>query len=542
MNKRPATVILSILCASAALICRCTLNNLSGGGTEDVNTLVVMGMVLNPDNTPGARAQVMLIPADFDPLQDSRSAILIDTTNRAGEYRFTVQKSGLYTTQIVQTTSRTRAIVARVAVGGDTTVFPPAGLSKPGVLKILLPDSTTDGNGYLYVPGTTISAWLSETGSFTLLDSVPAGTLPSVNLGVPASVSRIIRHNVPVSPAETTTVALPAWKYAARLALNTSPAGAGVSGNVMNFPVLVRLNNGNFFFGQSLTNGDDIRFAKKDGSPLNYEIERWDPAAGFAELWVRVDTVFGNDSSQVMDMYWGNPAAANGSSSAAVFDTASGFAGVWHLGRPVGSIIPDATVNGNSGTAIATTMVPGAVGMAQLFDGTSSLVRASGPGVDKLNFPENGTFSVSAWVKTNVLDSIFHGIVYKSNEQYGLQMRPKNEWEFYTYFDKSRWEMSRSPASDNLWHTLTGVRNGSKQYLYVDGRCLDSSIVTLSTYLVRVTDQPLEIGHCPDGGDDPDRFFNGVIDEVRISNRAYSADWIKLCYMNQKVQDELVKW
>jgi hypothetical protein len=29
---------------------------------------------------------------------------------------------------------------------------------------------------------------------------------------------------------------------------------------------------------------------------------------------------------------------------------------------------------------------------------------------------------------------------------------------------------------------------------------------------------------------------------VRISNAASSADWIKLCYMNQKEQDALVKW
>ena len=35
-------------------------------------------------------------------------------------------------------------------------------------------------------------------------------------------------------------------------------------------------------------------------------------------------------------------------------------------------------------------------------------------------------------------------------------------------------------------------------------------------------------------------FFNGKIDEVKIGNRDPGADWIKLCYMNQKETDALV--
>ena len=35
-------------------------------------------------------------------------------------------------------------------------------------------------------------------------------------------------------------------------------------------------------------------------------------------------------------------------------------------------------------------------------------------------------------------------------------------------------------------------------------------------------------------------FFNGLIDEVRISSYAQSPDWIKLGYMNQRSDDMLV--
>ena len=47
-------------------------------------------------------------------------------------------------------------------------------------------------------------------------------------------------------------------------------------------------------------------------------------------------------------MYWGNPGATPISNSAAVFDTANGFAGVWHLGEN-GDSIYDATGNAFNG-------------------------------------------------------------------------------------------------------------------------------------------------------------------------------------------------
>ncbi len=36
--------------------------------------------------------------------------------------------------------------------------------------------------------------------------------------------------------------------------------------------------------------------------------------------------------------------------------------------------------------------------------------------------------------------------------------------------------------------------------------------------------------------------FNGMIDEVRVNNISMSSDWIKLCFMNEKAQDALVRW
>jgi hypothetical protein len=523
---------------------RCgNLTQMAGAGVETTNGCVI-GSLVGENGLPDSNALVRLFPADYDPLTND-NAFPLAATNRTGSFNFNGIDTGTYTVVAAHAGLGTKAAAYNIKVAGDTVRLAMATMRMPGSVLIRIPEQYDTVDGYFYIPGTGLTVTLKNaSGGSVVIDSVPAGEIPGIMYAVKSAdvAPQVFVRSVIVPSAGTITLVFTQWSFYHRITLNTTSSGAGISSTIVNFPVLVRIDRSNFNFNEASADGNDLRFAKSDGSSLPYEIERWDPVAKLAEVWVRVDTIHGNDGTQSMTMYWGNTAAAPQSNPNAVFDTAAGFAGVWHLGQSAGATIADATANGNNGTATATATVGGAVGMAQSFDGTSSFIRTSGPNMANLNFPDTGRYSVSAWVRTEVLDSVFHGVVYKSNEQYGLQMRPKNEWEFYTYIDRSRWEMSRSPASDNSWHTLTGVRNGSKQYLYVDGMCFDSSIVTRSTNLARVTDQPLEIGHCPDGGNDPDRFFNGAIDEVRVEKNDRNADWIKLCYMNQKAQDALVKW
>jgi biopolymer transport protein ExbB len=123
-----------------------------------------------------------------------------------------------------------------------------------------------------------------------------------------------------------------AWVHSADVVLNTTSAGAGIASKVTGFPLLVRLTPDNFDFAQARQDGADIRFAKSDGSPLPYEIERWDAKIRAAEVWVKVDTILGNDAAQAIRMYWGNDAAADSSKGTAVFGAANGYLAAWHLG------------------------------------------------------------------------------------------------------------------------------------------------------------------------------------------------------------------
>jgi biopolymer transport protein ExbB len=164
--------------------------------------------------------------------------------------------------------------------------------------------------------------------------------------------------------------------------------------SVKDFPVLVRLRAADIDFTTARDDGGDIRFAKDDGTRLPFEIERWDSAANEAEVWVNIDTIRGNDSTQFITLYWGNTEAAGESNGRAVFDTGAGFAGVWHLGES-GEILQDATINGFNGSRSGDQVQrEGVIGYGQYLDGTGDFTE-----MGDVCDPGEANFSVCLWVK-----------------------------------------------------------------------------------------------------------------------------------------------
>jgi hypothetical protein len=110
--------------------------------------------------------------------------------------------------------------------------------------------------------------------------------------------------------------------------------------------------------------------------------------------------------------------------------------------------------------------------------------------------------------------------------------------------DYSEYKVSPAPGIKQ-WVYLTGVRDGFRQCLYVNGVMVrDSALLnpnsdgrggndfTLGCH-VRLDLLPQIKGYS---------FFDGKIDEVRIMNTVPGADWVRLCYMNQKNEDMLVNF
>jgi hypothetical protein len=528
------------------------------GGSSSTDNGKICGVIYQENGLPAGRTQVVLRPSGFDPYHDT-SLVLTDTTDTKGSYEFTSVGPGSYTLEAIAfTKEQTRALISSIEIDSTTFYAPSATLSQPGVIRVHVQNGSMSGVSYVYVPGTSRFGLVN--GGIGIIDSVPAGNIPSVcfvDMATPENIHTVKSDFILTSGKVTDIADYSLWKYSKKLFLNTTENGANVSGNVLNFPLLVRLSTSNFDFNQAKSDGSDLRFKKSNDSPVAYEIERWDPVKGLAEIWVKVDTVYGNDSTQFLTLYWGNSSASTESNSKAVFDTALGFQGVWHLAEEGVSITYDATANGYNGISynmITDSVSNGAIGPACSFNGKSSYITMQNTASSKLNFIENGEYTMSLWAYTDTIDTIFHAIAGKGHEQYYMQLKclgsNKATWEFVEFQHQRGWEYTQDstpPAPGaKQWLYLVGVRSGTSQRLYINGELAVDSIALMPGSYDRNTGDDFSIGRYQRSVTIPlaygFSYFKGKIDEVRVSGMVLSDSYIRLCYMNQKADDRLVRF
>jgi len=526
------------------LFINCTRHVMAGGEGNGSETVALRGQLVDTLGRPAFLAQVVLVPVAYNPIVDGAlPQTQTATTDLQGNYALTVPDSGMYNIQAAQSQDLASLLIRNIRVASDSVLVPTDTLRSPGTIKVVVPNGLDVGNGYFYIPGTTIFSWLSDNNGFVNLHSVPARVNLSLYYGVKSGPAQpqLVRDSIAVASGGITTIANVGWRFSKKLVLNTTASGAGVAGTVTNFPVLVRLTGTNFAFENAAPGGADIRFTKFDGTPVNYEIEQWDSIGRQATVWVKIDTVFGNDNSHYINMYWGASNATSASNSAAVFDTTDGFQGVWHMAASKTQAL-DATANRFNGTLsdTAPSATTGIIGACQQFNGTSNYIRMSGTASGKLDFPEHGTYALSAWVYVDTLDTMYARIICKNNFQYKLQIDYFKTWSFAEFEGGTGYELTNSPASAKAWVYLVGVRSGASQYLYVNGALVNSALAAQPYIAARDTTSDVTIGRSAKTPPGDPCFFKGKIDEARIENRANGSDWIKLCYMNQKAVDALV--
>ena len=342
------------------------------------------------------------------------------------------------------------------------------------------------------------------------------------------------------------------WSYYKNITVNTTSSGANVTGNVTNIPVLVRLTGADSLLNLSAT-GADLRFTKADGvTRLKHQIERIDSAAQLAEVWVLMDTVYGNNSTQTLRMYWGKSGAADSSNGKAVFDTTNGFQGVWHLGEATNTNAGDATANsfigtpGTTGSAGNPFDTSGVIGKAKSFRVTTFASNAgtagayyamTGTATGKLNFAEQSIYTLSAWVRPYDITNSGK-IISKGDRKYYLAKRNSGtSFEFAENQTGSGQNWWRINSVANTWKYVVGVRTGGAGVAggkeYVDAVVATTSGVsnnqaTNSTFDVNIGRDPSQAGGAAS------YYFTGGIDEVTVSNVARSADWISLSFQTQK--------
>ncbi len=189
----------------------------------------------------------------------------------------------------------------------------------------------------------------------------------------------------------------------------------------------------------------------------------------------------------------------------------SGLVGYWKLDEGDGGTAYDSSSNGNPLTIAGGTWVDGKTGKALKFGGSgyASANIGSGKITNKV--------TMTAWVKFLSLNGQqdFLGVWDAASNRYVAYKTSDN----YIRFWSNKWDATYIPTqvSKDVWYRVAFVYDGTNERIYLDGREVSSSVqpFTLSNNQQTV--------YLSDGG----LPLNGVIDEVRIYNRALTADEIQ---------------
>lgn len=553
--------------AVAGLLLACRPGERLAGGTTDTGNAIsafLSGQAFDSSGVPAAGALVRLRPADYlSPLPVSSKRGVADydgSTDPDGRFSIEDIDSGAYRLEVALVRDGEADGLAAVQ---DADLRAPAGLPDAkldlGRFPVTRSGRIMGGmrlrraarRAFVQVYGLERLAEAgTATGRFSL--ALPAGShrlrlsdpecgpacLSELDVEVKAGEAQDVGI-VDLRGGEAGDTAFAAWAHGARIGINTSSAGADVAETLEGFPLLVRLDSSFFPFAQARADGADLRFANAGGTALPFEVEEWDPAAGRAAVWVRVDTVRGHDAAQSIRVFWGNPAAPAAADGKAVFDTADGFGGVWHLAE--GAMAPayrDATAHGNHGYAHAGTggdATAGAAGGAHSLEGSRGIHVPDAPGLRV----GAGDFAVSAWVRDRGGAGTRQVLCKRTaSADYELQVAPDGRAEGYAGREPLIGKVTGATATtDGGWHLLTLVRRGDGLELYRDGEP-DGAIAVAAGDADNASDLFLGVDPAKPSGEP----WAGELDEVRLQLRAPSAAWIRFCHRSQRPGSQILEW
>jgi hypothetical protein len=340
------------------------------------------------------------------------------------------------------------------------------------------------------------------------------------------------------------------WAQALRISVDTTPGGADVAENVIDFPLLVRLDDSNFPFDQASPDAADLRFMDTSGNTLDYEIDSWHPEQGTAAIWVLLPSIQGNSRVNQIVLYYGNPLAVPLSSGPGVF---SSFDLVLHMSDAADAVtsqLIDSSGHANAGlvqSAPALRSIPtGIVGQGVQLDGNRNYLATS------LRLSSPPTFSVSMWFAAPKGSSgalaVFGANQAGNNGRFdrGVWMDSDGRLCFAVARNNRLFTVqSLASYSDDAWHFLVARFSGTGQYLMIDGDSVadDPTSTTVDSYsgYWRFGQAPIQ---SLSGLYEPKQsnLFAGAIDEIRVSSEKQSDAWIRLAFATQHPDGHVVTY
>ena len=185
----------------------------------------------------------------------------------------------------------------------------------------------------------------------------------------------------------------------------------------------------------------------------------------------------------------------------------------------------DMSGNGRSGTRTGTIALTGKIGQGLLFNDTKDEY-VTIPNNSVWNF--SGAFSISAWIKTTsnpAVAACCSGVVTRSsNAPYPWYLRFQSGLVEFAIDATNPAQYTWTPTPGR-WYHLVGLWDGSNNKVYVDG-VQQASVANTSA--PTANSDPVYIGLDNVAG--VSKTFPGIIDDVRIYNRALSVNDIQKLY------------
>ena len=317
-----------------------------------------------------------------------------------------------------------------------------------------------------------------------------------------------------------------AWARRRRIQIDNS----NLSEELVEFPVLVVLDAARIDHALAQAGGRDLRFVdQQHNGTLAHEIELWDPD-GKSYVWVKLPRIAPAGAAAAFHMYYANPDAADGQAVADVWKNR--YQAVFHLATG-----KDATGHGLDGTVHGSSALPAVLGLGQSF--VKSQSQYIDLGKDRPIFQGVAGCTLSAWIRPKSFvewDTIVGFSVHIAGTTYSrasLALRASGTVAIIgTAADDGSWKALDSPAlTPNAWVHVTGVNvfQSNTQVLYLDGvqKAFTASASFPSPATPTTTPAGGAIGSQETlaGG-----YFDGQIDEIRLSHGVFSPAWVAADY------------
>jgi hypothetical protein len=300
------------------------------------------------------------------------------------------------------------------------------------------------------------------------------------------------------------------------------------------FPVALVLDpaEGRVDYDEVADDGHDLRFVDGDHTTvLAHEVERWGEP-GRSWLWVRVPEVVPGGEDFIW-MYWGAPGAPDGADPAAVW--ADDFAAVYHLHEPPGDgVVARDVVGGLDGEYLggmqAEDLVDGRFAGGLEFDGVDDALRL------------DADLVTDAWTGLTLEAWVYH---HEYDDERVLCRSPAPDVQSHVFslglFGNGR-VRGRVGSDDeggltdeyttqdgdvplDTWThvAFTWSAAAGQVVIHVDGEDVLTAPHPGAT--IKDSQQRTVIANINDTAED--RFFDGVLDEVRISRVARDGAWLR---------------